>query len=446
MITTQNVSEQFNRVRNSPLARVILLGILVLLLQIPVLMIEDVIRERQNTRNEAAEEVTGSWGGTQRVTGPWIVIPFETHWMDKDKDGQPIPRQETKHAWFLPETLDVVGTQTCEVRYRGIYQVPLYRAFLQFSGRFRRPDLKDWVRDETDIHWDRAHLVLQLSDVRAITNRVEIRWNGEDLAFQPGSGESARGASGIHAPLRGQLGAQDFAFSFPLVINGSDSLTFTPFGRDTRVRLSGDWPDPSFFGLWLPSKRVVKPDGFAAEWNIPFLGRNYPEQWILGQGFEHQVDSTAFGVRLHVAVDAYRMAYRSVKYEMLFLVLPFAVLWLFEVVVRVRLHPLHYLFVGMALCLFYLLELSLAEHIGFASAYLLAAAMVVVLVAGYCRSVLGASRRAAVMGGVLALLYGYLHIVLVNQDYALLIGSLGLFVSLAVIMFITRRVDWSGEE
>ncbi len=227
-----------------------------------------------------------------------------------------------------------------------------------------------------------------------------------------------------------------------LSLNGSAGIFFAPFGRETTVKLSSAWPDPSFQGAWLPGERSVNPEGFSAEWKIPFLGRSYSQSWDSTLDPASAIQSSLFGVRLISPVDQYRMAERSAKYAALFLLLTFGSLWLFEVLAKIRIHSLQYLLVGAAMCLFYLLELSLSEHIGFLAAYLLAVLSVLALVFGYCAAVLGGVARAAIITGVLAALYAYLYILLMNQDYALLAGSLGLLVILAVVMYLTRKVDW----
>lgn len=439
------IGQQINAFFKMPLTKVAVLGVLVFILMMPVVLIDGVISERRYSRDEVVQEVTSSWGYNQKLIGPWIVVPYDYHWSETDKDGKVVARKTTRYAWFLPESLDVMGKQTTEVRYRGIYKVPLYRAELKFSGGFSKPDLSTWAADPSDIQWNNCHLVFRVSDVRAVVSRTYLKWNDFNLEFQPGSGESAGNFPGIHVPLNESVFNDSNQFSFSLDLQGSDGLFFAPFGRDTRVALSGNWPDPSFKGQWLPKDREITAKGFQAEWQIPFLGRNYPEKWVTGQGIEDQIDATAFGVNLHVAIDEYRMAQRSVKYAILFLVLLFAVLWLFEISAKIGVHPMHYLFVGAAVCLFYLLELSLAEHLGFDTAYLVASAMIILLVSGYCVSVLASFVRALIVAFVLTLLYAYLHVVLVNQDYALLLGSLGLFVTLAIVMFATRKINWEGD-
>ncbi len=233
-----------------------------------------------------------------------------------------------------------------------------------------------------------------------------------------------------------------FKFSFPLSLNGSLGLYLTPFGQQTVVEIRSDYGHPSFQGNWLPTERSVSATDFQAKWSIPFLGRNYPQAWRAEAKMNEAVDGSRFGVELVHPVDHYRMAERSVKYAFLFILLPFAAVWLIEVLVGVRVHPIQYLMLGGALCLFYLLELSLSEHIGFPLAYALASISIIALVAAYSVAVLHRLRLALLLAAGVASLYVYLYVLLMNEDFALLIGSLGLFAILAGIMYATRRVDW----
>ena len=215
-----------------------------------------------------------------------------------------------------------------------------------------------------------------------------------------------------------------------------------PFGRETSVSLRSNWPHPSFQGNWLPAKRAVTDHGFEASWSIPFLGRNYPQAWNDGTSMSETVAASKFGLDLITPVDEYRMAERSTKYAGLFILLTFATIWLIEVLARLRVHPIQYLLVGAAMCLFFLLELALSEHLGFAPAYAVASVAVVGLIASYSLAALHSPRRAGVVGGLVAALYAYLYVLLKNEDYALLIGSVGLFLMLAAVMYLTRRIDW----
>jgi inner membrane protein len=235
---------------------------------------------------------------------------------------------------------------------------------------------------------------------------------------------------------------QRVAFSFPLSLNGSLGVDVAPFGRTTDVEMQGDDGHPSFQGNWLPAERTVASDSFRARWAISFLGRSYPQAWTSETQMREPIDASRFGVQLVNPVDHYRMAARSVKYASLFILLTFATVWLIEVLSGVRVHAIQYLLLGGALCIFFLLELSLSEHLGFPTAYATASAAVVAMVAAYSAVVLGRLRRALVVAAGVVLLYAYLYLLLMNEDYALLIGSVGLFAILGAIMFVTRRVDW----
>lgn len=428
--------------RKSPLLRVLLIGFLILLLQIPIAMIERLMRGRQATHDEAMEEVTDKWGREQTIIGPMLIVPYVYQWTETDSQGKREDRKSIRHAKFLPETLDIGGTAESESRHRGIFEIPVYKAAFEIAGRFRRPDFSDWPVSSKDILWDRVQLVMRISDARAIQDQVSLQWNGRGLPFEPGAGEFGGTESGIHVPLKGSMTGASFDFSLSLRLNGSSTLRFAPFGRETTVRLESNWLFPSFQGNWLPTGRDISKVGFEADWTIPYLGRNYPQRWLSNANYEAKIAESSFGVDFLSPVDNYRMSERSVKYEIKFLLLTFLVIWLFEVVGKLRVHSMQYLLVGAGMCLFYLLQLSLAEHLGFLGAYLIACIAITSLITAYSLAVVKTGRRAAVIGGVLAALYGYLYVLLQEPDYALLIGSIGLFVALAVVMYVTRKIDW----
>jgi inner membrane protein len=422
--------------------RILLISILGLALLVPVAKIDGVITERQFYRGEAIREVTSIWGSSQAVVGPALVIPFIRVITENDKDGVPRTRTETAHATFLPEKLKTVGSLNCETRHRGIYKVPLYSADLRISGAFARPDFSELGIDPSNVLWERAYLTMKVCDARAIMNRVTLNWGGEELPFLPGAGEFGTKETGVHLPMKGRLSGERFEFSTGLKLHGSEELLFAPFGKETEVEIASKSGSPGFQGNWLPVDRKITENGFRAKWSIPYLGRNYPQQWVSDAGFDDDIRPSCFGIKFIPTLDQYAMAKRSTKYGILFILLTFVSLWLFEIVARVRIHPIQYLMVGAGLCLFFLLEISMAEHIGFAPSYLCSTLMVTSLIYFYCRFVLGGVRRSAILGTVVLLLYAYLYSLLMSQDYALLIGSLFLFLVLAAVMFITRKIDW----
>lgn len=424
--------------------RILGLGALILVLQIPIEMIGSIVWERDETRSQAISEVAEKWGRAQRAVGPFLLVPYR-YWDDHIDDEKKLSRVErTAVATFLPRDLRVTGSLDTEVRYRGIFETPVYHSRLRFEGSFDRPDFEDWGIDLKEILWDRAEAVFEIGDVRAVQSASALRWGEAEVDFAPGAGMRAAGAGGggVHAAVSLDGGEDSYPFSAELELNGSSLIRFAPTGRQTEVRLSSNWPHPSFQGAWLPTERDVRADGFEAVWRVPHLGRNYPQRWYGGTRGKSIAESE-FGVDLFSPVDAYRQTERSLKYQLLFLVLTFTTIWLLEVLIGPRVHWIQYGLIGLAMCVFYLLELSIAEHFGFGAAYAVASTAVVVLIASYARVVLTSGRRAGVLGVVIACLYGCLYVLIQLQDYALLVGSLSLFVVLAIIMYATRRVDWS---
>ncbi len=437
-----NTESLIENLRRSAFVKALLISGLVLILQIPVLLIWGLVSERDRTRQTAIADVTDKWGKAQRVYGPFLVVPYRYLHSRTNAEGKETVRELQARATFLPRELKIDGKLATEVRYRGIFEAPVYRAVLQVEGVFDRPEFSQLDVEPVSILWDRAQLVFEVSDARAIQNAVYLRWQENDVPFEPGTGGRESKLSGIHASLEGLLAESQFSFASELQINGSVQLRFAPLGDDTQVTVQGDWPDPSFQGQWLPVDRKIGPAGFTATWRIPHLGRNYPRSWRTGTN-EEAIAASQFGLDLLSPVDAYRQTERSLKYQLLFLGLTFAVIWLFEVLGGLRLHVIQYGLIGAAMCIFYLLELSLAEHLGFLVAYTIAAAAVVVLVVSYGLAVLKSRGRAILVGAVLAGLYLCLYVLLQIQDYALLIGALGLFGILAAIMYATRHVEWN---
>ncbi|HVS03907.1 MAG TPA: cell envelope integrity protein CreD [Thermoanaerobaculia bacterium] len=436
----------------APPLKLALLAALVLVLLLPVARVTSLVRERQARGAEVRREIASSWGEAQALIGPVLTVPIRLGPIPA-KEG-PIYRRDLLH--LLPEDLRWQGTLAPHELYRGIFEVIVYEGSLRAEGSFRLPRATDLPDGVFAVDWDQAALALGLSDSRGIQERLALRWAGSPLAFLPGTGDAGFLEQGVHAPLPALAPAGDaIPFLLEVDLRGTESLSLAPLGQLTRVDLASTWPDPSFGGAFLPDRRRIGEDGFAASWAVPWFGRSFPQQWRRGEHLDEEVRRTllgaAFGVSLARPANGYLQTERSVKYAALFLVLTFTTCFLFELLSPVRLHPLQYLLVGAALCLFYLLLLALSEHFGFAAAYLAASFAIVTLVAGYARSVLASRRRAAVLGACLSALYGYLFALLRAQDYALILGTIGLFAALAAVMFLTRRLDWytlrfAGEE
>lgn len=437
-------------ISNNQLTKIIMIGFLAMLLQIPISLINSTVKERQVRSNQAMEEVASKWGREQRIIGPIISVPYEIEVTQKEVtqyNDTTLGKSKTvtviEYANFLPEELKIDAKSDNLLRHRGIFDVPVYRMNLAVSGRFTKPDFSELKIQPIKILWDQARLVLLITDPRAITNQAAITWNGEKLDFESGGKETSGMGRGIQISLKEKLTADSSTFSCQLTIQGSNGVFFAPMGRTTEAALESNWNDPSFQGNWLPVEQSSDKNGFRAIWQISSLGRNFSQSWIDTDTCKKTIASLdTFGVKFIQPVDTYSMAERSIKYQFLFLALTFITLWLFEVLAKVQLHALQYLLVGAGMCLFYLLELSLAEHLGFFMAYLLAASSVILLVSCYCIAILKSPKRSAIVGVFISLLYGYLYTLLVNQDYALLAGSIGLFLLLGTVMYLTRKIDW----
>jgi inner membrane protein len=437
-----SVERTIESVRSSQMLRLLYIGFLALLRQVPIILIHELVSEREARQAEAVADISSKWGAAQSVTGPVLVLPYTHRFTERSPDGVDSRMSQARSAVFLPEQLNVKGTMTTESRKRGIFSVPVYNAGVTIEGQFARPDLLQLGIEPATVEWARAFLAVGIADTRAIQQETSVNWNGQQVAFLPGTQSFTQIGNGIHAPVSISAATGQVAFSFPISLNGSVSARFAPFGQNTSVALTANSGHPSFQGNWLPTERTINNEGFTANWSIPFLGRGYPQSWTTDTDMRANVEASRFGVDLVNPVDQYRMSQRSVKYALLFILLTFAAVWLMEVLVAVRVHSIQYLMLGGALVLFYLLELSLSEHIGFAAAYLIASLSVIAMVGGYGMAVLGRTSRAAAVAAGVAVLYGYLYLLLMNEDYALLAGSIGLFVVLAAIMYATRRVDW----
>jgi inner membrane protein len=429
------------RLRDSALFRFGVSGLLVMVLQIPIGLISQTISERRERRDEAIAEVTRTWGGPQELVGPVVTIPFTKRWVDEQKVTHEVVTQRR----VLPRDLRVTGRARIEMRRRGIFDVPLYVSDLHVEGTFVLPSEAAGASGAAGdglAGWERTQIAFGLSDVGAIRAASPLRLAGVDQALEPGPGAAGFLETGLHAAVPRARAGATLPFSLDVTIGGHGRLSFVPAGDETSVELASTWPHPSFDGAALPNERRVDRTGFEARWRRLHLGRNFPSTWNDDEVGHARLSAASFGVTLLAPVDTYRSNDRAVKYQLLFIGLTFLAFTLLELLSSLRVHAIQYLLVGFALCLFFLLLLSLSEHVGFARAYLTAAVATVALIGGYVRVVLGDWRRGLGVSALLSALYGFLFVLLQLEEYALLFGSIGLFFVLALVMGLTRRVNW----
>lgn len=411
----------------SPTLRALALSLLVLFLQIPVLLVGSIAREREGLRDNVLREIGEQWGGAQVVTGPWLEIPYA---YTVEKDGEANLQWETLRV--LPHELATDAQATSSVRTRGIFGVPVYTARVSLNGSFEVPA----ILDATEVAWDRARLVLGISDPSAIHDTLPLVWNDVPKPFEPG-----RESGSIELPVALGHAGTTHTFATALELAGTHGLFVSPAGEQSTLQMSSDWPHPSFQGSWLPDEREVGPAGFSARWTISNLARGFPTEWRgSSDDMRQRLALAAVGAELKTSVDPYVMSARSTRYAILFFAAVLGVLWVLEVRGEFRLHPLHYLLTSAALCTFHLLILAFAEHLGFPVAYMLASGMVTLLIVYYARIALARSSGAAVVGATCLAIYGYLYVCLANEDHALLFGALGVFAGVAALMILTRRM------
>ena len=416
-------------------ARLIIIGFLVMLLLIPSFMIRSLIRERQDRRDDAISEVSEKWGQTQTITGPILSIPYTKYFTTEDNETS----TKTMYTHILPDFLEINGTIHPEVRNRGIYEVVLYNSELHFNGKVLIPDLGDLKIPTKDIIWKNAFISVGITDMKGIEELITFEIDDNDYLANSGIETNDVIISGVSKIINNIKPNHDFEFSFNLNINGSNGLTLTPVGKETNVTISSDWISPSFIGHFIPTDHEINENGFTANWKVLHSNRNFPQKWV---GSKHKIEEFSFGVDLLIPVDEYQKNMRTAKYAFMFISLTFLSFFMIELLNKKVIHPIQYLLIGFSLLVFYSLLLSISEHISFKYAYLISSIATIALISTYTISVLKSRLQTSIIFSILVLLYVYLFIVIQLQDFALLIGSIGLFVILSLVMFLTRKIDW----
>lgn len=438
--------------RNAALIKGFFIGFLIFLLLIPTFMIQSLISEREGRKSEVIQEVSSKWGNSQRLIGPILRIPYyEISRIEKlNTNGKKEVEQSKslEYAYFLPNQLVINGVVNPEKRSRGIYEIVVYNSKATFDGDFTNISLDQFKVLPENILWKDATVLFTLSDFRGITEEIKLNWNGNKSFYSSGAKlpfghESNIALSGISTPVQiNDAGKGKYVFNFEANLKGSESLTIVPVGKTTKVTLNSNWQNPSFIGAFLPDKRVVNEKGFSASWKVLHLNRDFPQQWT-GNAPE-TLKLSSFGVNLITPNDNYQQSSRSVKYAILIIALIFMAFFFIEILNNKRVHPFNYILIGLALCIFYTLLLSISEFLTFNISYLIATFLTVGLVFLYSKSIFQNARLAGLVGLVMLILYGFIFVIIQLEDTALLIGSIGLFIILSVMMYISRRIDWQN--
>ncbi len=434
--TSKNISS----LGQSITLKAIIVGFLIILLLIPSVMIQELIHERQQRSRETIEKINAKWSDAQTICAPILSVPYTISYQGANDKLQ----YEHHVLNITPEILNVKTQLSPEERHYGIYKTILYKSEQELSGEF---SLKSFPQlENATVHWDKAYLRLGLSDLRGITSNIIMELAGKPYeAEASGSSDTYLGKELIVvlADDAVKQAEQPLSFHCRFNLNGSSSINYIPLGKTTNVHVTGSWNAPGYIGNFSP-EHTLDEQGFDATWGVLRFNRNIPEVWT-----DNQVDSfhnSSFGVNLVETVDHYQQNMRSAKYAIMFIALTFIVFFFVEILTKKRIHPIQYLLVGIALILFYSLLLSISEQLNFGIAYLIASFATIGLITVYTQSIFRNKTQTGLLTFVLCLLYAFLYMVLQLEDVALLIGSIGLFVILAIIMYFSRKVNWYKQE
>ena len=458
-------------VKTSHTVKFAAVGILVLLLLIPTYMIQGLISERQTQSQSVINEISSKWGYDQTIAGPIINVPYKEIVASQNDKGQTVYTNTIGTMHFLPEQLDINGNVKTELKHRSIYDAVVYSTELNIKGSFTKIAAEKLGISSENVLWEKAYVSFHIPDLRGINKRVVLNWNGDTLEMNPGiedndilvsssnkynsadnynryavetipAKSSSNGSSGLSAKVNVKDAAK-IDFNMTLDLNGSSSLYFIPIGKETNVTLASAYKTPSFDGAFITDSNTVNDKGFTANWKVLNLNRNFPQEWT---NSAYNISEAAFGVNLLIPVDHYQKSMRSAKYSIMFILLTFLVFLFTELLNGFKIHPVQYLLVGLALIIFYTLLLSISEQLGFATAYLISSGAIILLISLYSKTIFKEKRLMALLAGILIILYGFLFVILRSEDYALLIGSIGLFIVLCVIMYLSRKIKWYGDD
>ncbi|WP_121667147.1 cell envelope integrity protein CreD [Mesonia aquimarina] len=440
-----------NWLKTSITARMLVVGILILVLLIPLSFVQDLINERSKRQEEVITEINNKWGNDILLSGPILKIPYiyyteETHYnkTTKEQDIEKVKHEEA--IFILPENLAINSNVDAKALERSIYKSVVFTTDLTVGGNFTLPDLAKEDITEDQLQWEKASLILKTSNLKGIRNQVEIKLGEkEKLSLLPKYNKAYLKTLQSNTLNVIDLKEKTIPFQFNLQINGSESLKFIPVGKSTTANMQSNWASPSFDGHFLPEdgSREISENGFKASWKILQINRQFEQLFIKKLP---NLNEFAFGTNFIIPVDEYQKNERTAKYGFLVIGLTLLVFLLIQIVSKIYIHPFQYLMIGLALVMFYTLLLSISEHSSFLKAYLIAGTAVVLLIGIYARFIFKNIKFPLLIFISLTAIYGFIYVIIQLENYALLIGSIGLFLILASVMFASRKIDWNNEQ
>ncbi|GIV36780.1 MAG: cell envelope integrity protein CreD [Cyclobacteriaceae bacterium] len=430
--------------RESVTVKLASIGLLVIILLIPLVWIFNLMEERQQRAGEVRAEVSAKWSGSQTLAGPVMVVPYLETETVFTAEGKTETRQVKREAFFLPEALNIRGKILPRHLHRGIFDAVVYQSHLTLDATFSEPRPEELKIRSDQMLWDDACLLVGISDLRGISqHEPKINTNNVNLTGEPAQNMpfifNRKGTTGIRIPLHRSISRFPADATISLTLKGSEQLYFIPTAKTTTVHLEGKWADPGFDGAFLPDNRMLSDSSFSAGWKVLHFNRPIPGQWV---NEKLDFSASAFGVNLLVPAHQYQNSIRTAKYGILIILFTFISLFFMEVMHNLRIHPFQYILIGAALVIYYTLLLSFSEHIGFHASYWISTTATCALITAYAATFLKNRKQTLGLAALLLVFYAFVFVVTLQQDYALLTGSIGLFVVLGALMYISRRINW----
>lgn len=432
---------------NTITAKVILIGVLTLVLLIPLQFVKNLIWERAERQEGVVSEINSQWGGSVYFYGPVLKVPYkvftETSTTNEKTKQVTISRTaSTEYAYFFPEQLKINSNVDTDALYRNNYEATVFNAKMNFTGSYPKPDFSSEQVKPEHIEWDKASFVIRTNNQKSIDGAINIDFNGNKYAFEPTAGDKHDTITSLETKAI-NLSGHDWAgsnFSMDVAYKGSEQLKIAPVGKITQAKMHSNWDTPSFTGNFIPGNKAVTNEGFDASWSISHLNRPFPQQFF---GYLPDLSDYAFGVNFLIPVDEYQQNERAAKYGFLVIGLTFLVFFLIQTMSKINIHLFQYTMIGLALIMFYTLLISITEHSSFLLAYIIAGVSVVVMITLYSISILRNIKFPAFIASSLTGLYTFIYVIIQLENYALLAGSIGLFLILGAVMYISRKIDWT---
>tara|TARA_R110002049_G_scaffold116110_1_gene268482 strand:+ start:45162 stop:46535 length:1374 start_codon:yes stop_codon:yes gene_type:complete len=440
--------------KTSITARMLMVGLLVIILLIPLAFINSLITERAFRQNDVVNEINEKWGNNVLVYGPILKIPYKTYTETKtynEKTKTYFTETEThiKNAYIFPESLNTNVKVDSKTLKRGNFESAVFTTTMDISGHYIPTDLSSKDIKKDDIIWDKATIIIKTSNLKGIKSDMLLKLNNKRYAFQTNFNDDKNNQDYLDVLESNFINAKDITnnknaeFSIAMAFNGSKQIELIPIGKTTTMHMASNWADPSFMGNFLPNDETkqISKDGFKADWKVLHINRAFSQQHL---NKIPNLTPFAFGTKFMVMVDEYQKSERSAKYGFLVIGLTFLIFFLIQTLSKINIHPFQYLMIGLALTMFYTLLVSISEHSNFLKAYLIAGISVIVLITLYSKSILKTFKFPLFIGGSLTALYAFIYVIIQLENYALLVGSIGLFLILAIVMYVSRKIDWSN--